>query len=315
MFRNAAKAEGSLIVGCTQEAPLFVDEAEGRAGQIEFVNLRETAGWSVDGPQAGPKMAALLAAACRAHACLSARHLVQRRRDPDLRPRRDGGRSRQTARRPPRCHGDDYEAGSRSRRRLRHLSRSSREPSATPRAIWVPSSLRSTTMRRHAPPRATRSSSRLRATALTSRCDVVLDLSSGPPLFPAHDLRDGYLRADPRDPAAMLRAVLKARDLVGSFDKPKYIDFTADALRPFALKADGLPSLSRSLPDRSDHAGRRSRQDQRGNLRRMRPMRGGLSDRCSLLCPAACRRAAAQIARHAASLSRSRRFRGDRAVP
>jgi hypothetical protein len=56
---------------------------------------------------------------------------------------------------------------------------------------------------------------------LTSRCDVVLDLSSGPPLFPAHDLRDGYLRADPRDPAAMLRAVLKARDLIGSFDKPK----------------------------------------------------------------------------------------------
>ena len=30
------------------------------------------------------------------------------------------------------------------------------------------------------------------------------------------------------DPAAMLRAVLKARDLVGSFDKPKYINFTAD---------------------------------------------------------------------------------------
>src|SRR5437667_31138 len=52
----------------------------------------------------------------------------------------------------------------------------------------------------------------------TSRCDLVLDLSGGPPLFPAHDLRDGYLRADPNDPAAMLRAVLKARDLVGTFD-------------------------------------------------------------------------------------------------
>ncbi len=62
----------------------------------------------------------------------------------------------------------------------------------------------------------------------TSRCDIVLDLSGGPALFPAHDLRDGYLRADPGDPAAMLRAVLKARDLVGSFDKPKYITFTAE---------------------------------------------------------------------------------------
>jgi ferredoxin len=63
---------------------------------------------------------------------------------------------------------------------------------------------------------------------LTSRCDIVLDLSGGTPLFPAHDLRDGYLRADPRDPAAMLRAVLKVRDLVGSFDKPKYVNFTAE---------------------------------------------------------------------------------------
>jgi ferredoxin len=63
---------------------------------------------------------------------------------------------------------------------------------------------------------------------LTSRCDLVLDLSGGTPLFPAHDLREGYLRADPREPAAMLRAVLRARDLVGSFDKPKYVNFTTE---------------------------------------------------------------------------------------
>jgi ferredoxin len=59
-----------------------------------------------------------------------------------------------------------------------------------------------------------------------SRCDLVLDISGGPSLFPAPDLRDGYLRADPGDPAAVLRAVLKARDLVGTFDKPRYIAFT-----------------------------------------------------------------------------------------
>ena len=61
-----------------------------------------------------------------------------------------------------------------------------------------------------------------------SRCDLVLDLTGGAPLFSAPELRDGYLRADPGDPAAVLRAVLKARDLVGSFDKPRYITFTAD---------------------------------------------------------------------------------------
>ena len=46
--------------------------------------------------------------------------------------------------------------------------------------------------------------------------------------FRAADLRDGYLRADPGDPAAVLRAVLKARDLTGTFDKPRYIYFTED---------------------------------------------------------------------------------------
>jgi ferredoxin len=62
----------------------------------------------------------------------------------------------------------------------------------------------------------------------TSRCDIVLDLSGRAPLFPAADLRDGYLRADPGDPAGVLRAVLRARDLVGSFDKPRYISFDAE---------------------------------------------------------------------------------------
>jgi ferredoxin len=61
-----------------------------------------------------------------------------------------------------------------------------------------------------------------------SRCDLIVDLSSQPALFPASDLRDGYLRADPNDPAAVLRVVLKARDLVGTFDKPRYITFTED---------------------------------------------------------------------------------------
>ena len=60
------------------------------------------------------------------------------------------------------------------------------------------------------------------------RCDILIDLSGNPPLFPSADLRDGYLRADPADPAAVLRAVLKARDLTGSFDKPRYVTFTED---------------------------------------------------------------------------------------
>ena len=56
----------------------------------------------------------------------------------------------------------------------------------------------------------------------------MLDLSGGAPLFAAADLTDGYLRADANDPVAMLKAVLRARDLSGTFEKPRYIDFSAD---------------------------------------------------------------------------------------
>src|SRR6266702_2124004 len=62
-FRNAAKAEGTLVVGCTQEAARFTEAAGERPDRIDFVNIRETAGWSDEGAAAGPKMAALLAAA------------------------------------------------------------------------------------------------------------------------------------------------------------------------------------------------------------------------------------------------------------
>ena len=59
----------------------------------------------------------------------------------------------------------------------------------------------------------------------TSTCDLILDLSGGVPMFPAHELRPGYLRADPRDRAAVERAIADAGDLVGTFDKPRFIHF------------------------------------------------------------------------------------------
>jgi hypothetical protein len=60
---RAAAAEGTPItVGCTQEAPLFTEVAVDGA-DIAFVNIRETAGWSADATAAGPKMAALIAGA------------------------------------------------------------------------------------------------------------------------------------------------------------------------------------------------------------------------------------------------------------
>jgi ferredoxin len=226
-FRNAAKAEGPLIVGCTQEAPLFGDQGKGRSGKMEFVNLRETAGWSTEGTKAGPKMAALLAAATEAapsfpFVTLSSEGVIL-------------------------IYGRDevaIEAGQLLADHLDVTVMITRPAQITPPATTSFPIVRGTIRNAkghlgafelavdgYAAPRpSSRDALVFEAprNGLTSRCDIVLDLSGGTPLFPAHDLRDGYLRADPRDPAAMLRAVLKARDLVGNFDKPKYVNFTAD---------------------------------------------------------------------------------------
>ena len=72
-----------------------------------------------------------------------------------------------------------------------------------------------------------------------SQCDIFLDISGGTALFPAADLRDGYLRADPNDPAAILKAVLQARDLVGTFEKPRYITLTTISARIPARASSG----------------------------------------------------------------------------
>jgi ferredoxin len=54
-----------IVVGCTQEEPLFRELAEMKStvAPLRFVNLRETGGWSEEARHTTPKMAALLAAA------------------------------------------------------------------------------------------------------------------------------------------------------------------------------------------------------------------------------------------------------------
>ena len=226
-FRRASGVDGELTVACTQQAPLFTDEAGPRPGRLDFVNLRETAGWSSEGADAGPKMAALLAATS-----------VRAPDFPLVNLSSDGVIL---------IYGRDEAAIEAGKLLADHLDvtvmlRAADDIAPPTTSVFpiVKGTIRNAkghfgafelVVDDYAPPRPSSrdhfvfEASRSGATSL---CDLVLDLSGGPPLFPSHDLRDGYLRADPRDPAAMLRAVLKARDLVGSFDKPKYIDFTAD---------------------------------------------------------------------------------------
>lgn len=56
-----------------------------------------------------------------------------------------------------------------------------------------------------------------------SRCDIILDLTGGTPLFPAPEKRDGYLRPDPKSQTAVADAIFAASQMVGTFEKPFYV--------------------------------------------------------------------------------------------
>ena len=63
---QAVQGTDDVVVACTQEQRLFADlavEAQAKTSVIKFVNIRETGGWSSDAKNASPKIAALLAAA------------------------------------------------------------------------------------------------------------------------------------------------------------------------------------------------------------------------------------------------------------
>lgn len=226
-FRALAASGSPLTVGCTQEAPLFREVAGENAGALSFANLRETAGWSAAAAQAGPKMAALAAAAAspmpeasfvqlessgvvlvygRDDGAIEAASLLKEHLDVTVLVTRTGNLT------PPRTTEFPIVRGA-IRAAKGHLG--AFEIVVDDYAVPLPSSRGALAF---GPPRD----------GAVSRCDILLDLSGGPALFPASDLRDGYLRADPGDPSSVLKAVLRARDLVGSFDKPRYVDFTAD---------------------------------------------------------------------------------------
>jgi ferredoxin len=65
-FQQALQSGDEVIVACTQEQRLFAElgeQTQGAVSPVKFVNIRETGGWSRDAAQAMPKIAALLAAA------------------------------------------------------------------------------------------------------------------------------------------------------------------------------------------------------------------------------------------------------------
>jgi ferredoxin len=224
---KAALADGAPVtVACTQQARLFREAAEdiGSSSPLTFVNIRETGGWSKDAASAGPKAAALIAAAAEEMPPISPVTLES------------AGVAL--------IYGRDEVAIEAGRRLADHLDITvllTRPGDVTPpRSSDFPvlkGSVRNArghlghfelTIDDYASPAPSSRGRLIFGTArdgAVSTCDIVLDVSGTLPLFPAHALRPGYLRADPRDRAAVEKAIADAGNLVGTFDKPRYIHF------------------------------------------------------------------------------------------
>jgi len=224
-FKQALADGGPITVACTQEAPLFREVAEDfPQAQLTFANIRETGGWSNDAAAAGPKAAALIAAAQedmppisvvtlesngvaliygRDEVAVEAAQRLAHRLDITVLLSKPGDVTPRRSNEFPVLKGTVRNARG-------HLG--AFELGIDDYALPLPSSRAKLVF---GPAR----------NGATSTCDLILDLSGGTALFPAHKLRPGYLRADPRDRAAVERAIADAGNLVGTFDKPRFVQF------------------------------------------------------------------------------------------
>ncbi len=227
-FETALQGSSPILVGCTQEAPLFLETAEGKnfEPQLRFTNIREKSGWSKQGRDAAPKMAALLAEAMlniggpgsltlesdgvvlvmgRDQVAVDAARRLGERMDVTLVL---VGAVAEIS--PPRTvevpifHAESVEAvGYFGNFLITFQSFAAAEASSKDSLVFEPSP----------------------SAIGKSDADIVLDLRGDTPLFSAPKKRDGYLNPDPGDPLAVATALFEITDFAGAFEKPSYVDY------------------------------------------------------------------------------------------
>ena len=234
-FQRLAENNDSLLVACTQEAPVFMETLDEmgdqqKAPKIRFTNIRERAGWSKDAAGKAPKadmtakMAALLAEAAldiedsqsvtmvsggallilgHDETALDAAKKVSSRLDVTvlLQPGVDI---------PPPALMDVPVFTGRVTEAEGHLGQF--QVAIDDFAPATPSSKSALAFDE-------------KGQSGTSVCDLILDLRGGTPLFTAPEKRDGYFNPDPKNPALIGDALLELTDMVGEFQKPRYVDY------------------------------------------------------------------------------------------
>ncbi len=221
----AGNADSPILLGCTQESPLFLELAAGEGGRdISFVNIRENAGWGKSGAKVQAKIAALIAAAAftpeptglvalsSGGSCVvygggqQALDVVTRLSEQlnvslILSDAEDVAVPAITAF--PICSGRIVKAaGIMGKFRLRVDGYAFAAPSSKERLRF----------------QAARDGAEIEA-------DLVLDISGRERLFAARHGRDGYVRVDPQDRLGIAGAMFDLAHLVGEFEKPVYVSY------------------------------------------------------------------------------------------
>ncbi len=228
VFSQAAAGDAPLTVACTQEVLVFLDALDDVAepAPVTFVNIRERAGWSVEGEGALAKMAALIAEAQvpvrpanslglksegrllilgRDAAALDAARRLSQSLDVTLVFEEPPG---EDVTPPPQTEFPVFSgrieaaSGHLGAFRVVFSSLAVAEPSS--RAAYVFTSS---------------------GTGAVREADLLLDLRGGPSLFPAPEKRDGYECPDRRDRVSLERTLNNLAGMVGEFEKPRYVNY------------------------------------------------------------------------------------------
>ena len=227
-FEKALEGDGDITVACTQEAPLFFEVAQESVSEdrVRFFNIRENAGWSVEADTATPKIAALIRTAgydatparlksvnsnglCLVYGtgqqALQAAKLLSQKLSVTLLLTSEGDVILPSVGDIPIYRGTIMRTEG---------SFGNFELTVDGYAPMLPSS-------------RTEPQFAMARDGAKTECSLILDLSNGTPLVAGAGHRDGYKRADPGDPAAILRAVIALSEMTGEFEKPIYVDYNA----------------------------------------------------------------------------------------
>jgi len=228
-FSDALQSGGPLLIGCTQEAPIFAEtaaESEQAETSLTFTNIRERAGWSADKTRPTAKIAALIAEAAL-----------------DITP---AGSVTMTSEGSILVLGQGDSAIAAARRLSETLdvrvvlegNKDVAPPAVTEMLIYRGEVKDA---RGHlgkfevdvADLAAARPSARDSlefdvGQNTTLGADLILDLRDADPLFTAHEKRDGYVKPDTGNPLQVEIALGDLAQMVGDFEKPLYITYKSE---------------------------------------------------------------------------------------